>query len=250
MNGLKNEYQIMQLMNGKRISELDIMSKEFILDLFDNDNLNENNLVKSFVDYNDKKYDIVIIINNTVKRVSIKMGVKNSVHVEGISSFIHFLISNGVNRQNVIEYLKYHYADGTTNGSGVNRISSLEYKKNNQRKIDTLNKQLNTKKILLNAIDRFLLKGRNNDNLIDVILYGRPNDFIWIKTKDIKKIILSKKDHYSTSVHFSNLVVQPFDRCLNQNKKYEKKRFCVQLKWYDLFDCIIENMNINYMNKR
>ena len=64
-------------------------------------------------------------INDVIKNVSIK----NSVHVEGISSFIHFLIENKVDRQNVINYLKYHYADGTTNGSGLNRISVDEYKK-------------------------------------------------------------------------------------------------------------------------
>lgn len=33
------------------------------------------------------------------------------------------------------------------------------------------------------------------------------------------------------------------DRCLNRNEKYEKKRFCVQVKWFNLADDIIECMN-------
>ena len=64
-----------------------------------------------------------------------------------------------------------------------------------------------------------------------------------IKKEDIINIILSKKDVYSTGVHFGPLSIQPMDRCLNHNEKYEKKRFCVQVKWYNLADDIIECMN-------
>ena len=62
------------------------------------------------------------------KRISIKKGINNSVHVEGISSFIHFLIDSNVSREAVIEYLRYHYADGTQNGRGINRISGHSIK--------------------------------------------------------------------------------------------------------------------------
>ena len=64
-----------------------------------------------------------------------------------------------------------------------------------------------------------------------------------IKKEDIINIIVSKKDVYSTGVHFGPLSIQPMDRCLNHNEKYEKKRFCVQVKWYNLADDIIECMN-------
>ena len=33
------------------------------------------------------------------------------------------------------------------------------------------------------------------------------------------------------------------DRCLNNNSKYEKNRYISQVKWYNLGDDIIENMN-------
>lgn len=80
---------------------------------------------------------------------------------------------------------------------------------------------------------------------IDVLLYGVVNDFIWIKTKDIYRILLEKRKIYSTSVHFSSLTYQPLDRNLKYNSKYEKCRFISQLKWYNLSDDIIENMNYN-----
>lgn len=54
---------------------------------------------------------------------------------------------------------------------------------------------------------------------------------------------MSKKDNYSTAVHLGPMTIQPKNRCLNHNPKYEKDRYCIQVKWYNLFDDIIENKN-------
>ena len=178
-----------------------------------------------------------------MKGISVKKGIKNSVHIEGISQFIHFLILNKVPRDIIIKYLQYHYADGTTNGKGINRLSSEEYKINHQQDIDAINHILNQDNLLKRAIIRFILKGNNSEYFIDAIITGEVNDFLWVTSKDIEQIILSKKEEYSTAVHFGPLTCQPKNRCLNYNPKYEKDRFCVQLKWYNLQDDIIEFMD-------
>ena len=49
------------------------------------------------------------------------------------------------------------------------------------------------------------------------------------KKEEIINIILSKKDVYSTGVHFGSLSIQPMDRCLNHNETYEKKDFVYKL---------------------
>ena len=241
ISGFKNEYDICNKLNNKKVYELNPMYRAFIEDLYRN--VNENDILKCVVDHTKKKYDIIIEKNKIKKKISIKKGIKNSVHVEGISSFINFLIENNISRNSVIGYLKYHYADGTTNGSGINRLSANEYKQTHQEEIDNLNKELNKKQILLKAIYRFVIGGKMSDKNIDAIIFGTKNDFLWIKKEDIINIILSKKDVYSTGVHFGPLSIQPMDRCLNHNEKYEKKRFCVQVKWYNLADDIIECMN-------
>ena len=64
-----------------------------------------------------------------------------------------------------------------------------------------------------------------------------------------KKTHLIPKNTYSSAVHFGPLTVQPLDRCLNRNKKYESKRFSIQVKWYNLVDDIIENMNNKVMEE-
>ena len=66
------------------------------------------------------------------------------------------------------------------------------------------------------------------------------------KTNDIYKILLSKNNNYTTSIHFSSLVYQPLNRCINRNPRYEKCRYISQLKWYTISDDIIENMNNNF----
>lgn len=64
---------------------------------------------------------------------------------------------------------------------------------------------LNNKKILYKAIDRFIIKGRNSQYKIDAIIYGVPDDFIWIKRSDTYKVLIEKRLDYSTSIHFSLL---------------------------------------------
>lgn len=245
ISGYKNEEEFSKELNNKKVCDLNLMFKDFILDLFGS--VDEDKLIKCRVDYNKRKYDIVIILDNKIKYISIKKGIKNSMHVEGISRFIHFLIDNRIPKEIVINYLKFHYADGTTNGTGVNRLSTDNYKKNHQQEIDEINLFLNNEKLLLKVIDRFVLMGNLGDKRIDAIIFGVIDDFIWIKKDDIIKVILSHSNDYSTSVHFGPLTIQPLDRCLNRNPKYEKCRFCVQVKWYNLADDIIINMNRNIM---
>ncbi len=243
INGYDNEYEFVEYLNGKTVKSLNPLFRELIDELFSTPD--EKTTIFTRIDKDRKKFDIVIKINNTVKRISIKKGVKNSVHIEGISTFIHFLIQNHVPKEVIIDYLKYHYADGTTNGTGKIRLSAEEYKQTHQEDIDLINQAINKPILLSKAIDRFVIKGRNSIDKIDALIYGVVEDFIWIKSSDIKKIIMSKINDYSTAVHFSVLTCQPLDRCLNYNQKLDDKRFCVQIKWYNIADDIIENMNNN-----
>ena len=247
ITGKNNEFEFVKYLNGKRISELNPMFRDLIDELFPNQQ--PNSIIKSWKNHYKEKSDIFIKINGKMKGISIKKGYKNSVHVERISDFIHFLIENNIDREIVIEYLKYHYADGSTNGKGIKRLSVEEYKKDNQSKIDKINKVLNDEKIIKKAINRFVTRGKNTDYFISAIIYGEVNDFIWATKEQIEEIILSKKDVYSSAVHFGALTCQPKNRCLNYNPLYEKDRFCVQIKWYNIFDDIIEYLSKKSVDK-
>ena len=243
INGYENEFEFVKYLNKRKIKHLNPMFKELIVGLFGR--VDEEDTILSWRNHLPQKTDVFAKINGVLKGISIKKGMKNSVHVDGISQFIHFLIENRVPRNIIIEYLKYHYAEGSTNGKGSKRISVTEYKIYNQKSIDEINRYFNQENLLDKAIDRFVLKGNNSNYYIDVLIYGEVNDFIWIMKKDIKQIIMSKKDEYSSSVHFGSLTCQPKNRCLNYNSLYEKDRYCVQIKWYNINDEIIEFMNNN-----
>ena len=84
---------------------------------------------------------------------------------------------------------------------------------------------------------------------IDVIVYGEIDNFIWLKRNEIKEIIKSKINMYSTEIHFGPLFCQPKDRCLNHNPKYNSNRFIIQIKWFSIFDDYIEYKNTKCMEQ-
>lgn len=189
ISGIDNEFEFVKYLNNKKILELNPLFRNLIDKLFPLEE--DTSIIKSWRNHYNQKSDIFIKINGKMKGISIKKGAKNSVHVERISDFIHFLMNNRIDREIVIEYLKYHFADGTTNGTGNVRMSIEEYKKNNQVIIDKINKVFNDEKILKEAIEKFVIKGNNSEYYIDALICGDVNDFLWIT--NIENLILSKK---------------------------------------------------------
>ena len=116
ISGSDNEFEFVKYLNGKRILELNPIFRDLIDELYPLEE--ENSIIKSWRNHYNQKTDVFIKINDKMKGISIKKGIKNSIHVERISDFIHFLIENKISREIVVEYLKYHYADGSTNGKG------------------------------------------------------------------------------------------------------------------------------------
>ena len=103
IDGYQNENEFVMSLNRKKFSSLLPNFQDLLLNLYGN--LDNDNVVYCRKDYEKKKFDIEIIVNGIIKRISIKKGINNSVHVEGISSFIHFLIDSNVSREAVIEYV-------------------------------------------------------------------------------------------------------------------------------------------------
>ena len=112
-----------------------------------------------------------------------------------------------------------------------------------ENSIKMINEEFNKPEIMKKAIVRFVLQGTNSEIEIDGIIYGITNDFLFLSKKDVIDILMSKTDVHSNGIHFGHLYCQPKARNLNYNPKYEKDRFCVQIKWYSIFDGIIECLN-------
>lgn len=129
-SGFQNETDLISVLSNKLYAELNDNLKKFISFLFPQ--VNNNDKIKYYSGMVGQKPDIIIEINNKRKNVSIKKGSGNSVHQE----------------ETKIELLKYHWADGTTDGSGKIRVSSAKYKAEQQKEIDLINNELNKKEPL------------------------------------------------------------------------------------------------------
>ncbi len=239
MNGFDNEFNFVKEFNRKKLKDLNPRLREIIDDIFYD--ISEEDEITCWRNHKKQKYDIMIRINGNLKGISIKMGDKNSVHTEKIGAFCDFLYSLGATKDIVKAYLDFHYGDGTRNGKGLIRLSSEQYRSMYQEEINILNTFLNTEENISKALDRFVLKGLNSDYEIDGLIIGTPDDFLWIKKSSIVNVLMQNK-RASNTVHFSNLICQPLNRCSNYNPKYSYGRFYVQVKWYSLFDDVIESM--------
>lgn len=246
--GILNELVIIRAINGKKVKDVNFLFQELFYDFFKD--ISPDDYIKAYKGFEFEKTDVVVEIDKKIMNISVKFGFRNSVHCENIYYFLKFLKSLKIPSFIINEYLYYHYADGTMNNTGSYRMSALEYKEKYQNKIDFVNKYFNNKKIMREIANRFVFKGTKEENrLVDVILLGKADDFFWCYRDEVFEYLNNSCDLYMTCPHFGRLSVQPSSRCLNRSETGERRRKQVGIKWYNIFDSIIEIMN-NRVSKK
>lgn len=246
ISGFKNEEEFALYLNGKTVDMVypnffDLLNKIY-------NNLRDDDVIECWVNRSKRKADIYIKINGYIRGISIKKGIKNSVHTEFIEKFVSFFKEIGIDSTTVDKFKYYHYADGTINGIGKRRISGNEYRITYQNEINQINKIINDEKYIDLFVNRFILQGNKSKYEVDAIIYGIVEDFLWITKQEVYYIMRKHLKDKIDALHISLLTIQPMARNLNYNPKYEFGRNQVQLKWYTLADNIIEVMAF-YRNK-
>lgn len=236
--GYQNEINFINEINNKRVKELNPLLYDLIKTLYPTIKDNEVINAKKYGRY--AKTDIVITIRNKNKGLSIKCGYKNSVHIEHLNMFKKFLEKNNITEDIIDKLYRYIYADGTNNNTGEVRLSNAEYIEKNEKDIKELNVVFNLLKEKL--INRFLIETDINYRVkVDAIIHGTPNDFIW-STSDEMKRYLENEDIISTSLHTGKLYIQSWDKNIVRNTKYEHCRDYIQVKWFSMYDDLINIM--------
>ena len=234
--GILNEYVFINNINEKKYKETNILVQELLKTLYPW--IKENDMIVAYKYGRYAKTDIVVSVRNIKKGISIKSGDKNSVHLEKIDNFCKFLYKHKIREINKLK--KYLYSDGTSNNTGKIRCSAEEYKKKHPEDIIKINKELN--KIKKQLIERFLFKSDVNYKVnVDVIVHGSINDFIWATKDEIIEHLMIKEIE-SSGVHVSSLNIQNWDKKQKKNPKYDYCRNYIQVKWFNLFDDIIQIM--------
>lgn len=243
--GYQNELDFVNLFNGKYLSELDKNSQNFLKDLF-GDEIDEKERIICWKNRINQKADIFIKYKNYVKSVSLKCGQSNSIHAEGLQYFKKYLEQLGIPYQIVDKYLDYHYGY-MKNENGKKEfdkpLNSWEYKELYQCEIDKFNNYINKTKIIVDMVDRFLVRGRNSEYDIDALVCGTINDYVWILKYDLYDLILSNKRTNLTSPHAACMTIGPRKRDIDRVSKNKEDRYIVCVRWNYIRENIIEYKN-------
>lgn len=222
--------------NKKKFKNLDYNIMLFIQNI--DCNVKDSDILYCNLKKGNYKTDIELIINKKIYKLSIKKGNKNSVHSENIYNFIKTLKELGLSEISINNFLLFHFGDNTLNGTGNTRYSAEEMKTLYKNNLISLNYELNNNMIIRKYIIKQFILGQNE---IDYLIYGIPENFIWLSKKEIIELIMEYKcDSIKLSPHISVLTIQNLNRCLNGNKTLESRRFKIQIKWYNIYDDILK----------
>lgn len=171
-----------------------------------------------------QKADIFIKYKNHIKNISLKCCNSNSMHREQIQEFKRYLGNIGIPYKIIDKYVDYHYGyaiDDKGRKDFSRRLSSEEYKKKYQDEIKIFNKYINKTKIIVDMIDRFIIRGRNSNYDIDALVCGTIDDYVWIMKYDLYDLILSKRSMNFTSPHIACMTIGPKKRDIEENQVIE-----------------------------
>ena len=219
--GFDNEWDFFNYLNGKKVGEVNLMFRKFLLANFPY--INNDMKISAYVNFDRTKEDIWIRVGKVKKSISIKMGKCNTVHNEYIYNFTKFLEEEKVPTKIIDIILDYFFADGTRNGTGKRTLTFPDYKLKLKRKIRKVNKYfMKHEDLLIKLINRFVIGST------DILIHGTVDNFTYITKDEIIKLLLNQKKDSFPNIHFSHLILSP----KNYNNEIEK--FILQIKWHNL----------------
>ena len=190
-----------------------------------------------------QKADILIKFNSRIKRISLKCGNSNSIHHESIENFKLYLEKLGISYKLIDKYVSYHYGYARDENGKIDyskSLSSEQYKEMYQSDLNDFNEAINKTRIIVDMIDRFIVRGLNSEYDIDAIICGKIDDYVWITKYDLYDLILSNRCLDFTSPHTACLTIGPKKRNLNRDSKNSKDRYIVCVRWNFIKENIID----------
>ena len=240
--GYQNELDFVNLFNEKHLNDLDNNSQDFLIDLF-GETIDSTEKIICWKNKVNQKADIFIKYKNYVKSISLKCGQSNSIHAEGLQYFKMYLEQLGIPYKIIDKYLDYHYGymrDEDGNKDFGKPLNSWEYKELYQSEIDVFNNYINRTKIIVDMVDRFIVRGKNSNYDIDALVCGTVNDYVWILKYDLYDMILSNMRSELTSPHAACMTIGPRKRNIDRTSMHREDRYIVCVRWNYIRENIIE----------
>lgn len=238
--GYQNELDFVELFNNKYLDELDNNSQKFLKELFDQEIESDEKII-SWKNKATQKIDIYIKYKKQVKGISLKCGNSNSMHCESIQNFKAYLEKLRIPYKIIDKYVSYHYGYMKNENNKIDcskKLSSYEYKILYQEEINTFNESINKTRIIIDMIDRFIVRGNNSDYDIDALISGTIDNYNWILKYELYDLILENPRNNYTSPHIACMTIGPKKRDLDNNSKNSKERYLVAIRLNNIHELI------------
>ena len=230
--GIENEEKMCLSFNNKNYYELNKNLQLLAYYLFPR--LDKEKNFRCFQTENFIKPDICISQESEMKYVSLKYGQSETLHNENIKTFVNFLRDSNISEETIETYLLYHYGDGTTDGTGKRRMSSIEARFAYDDRIRKMNEEFNNSKTFIKkAAERFMFQGVNPDaNKAEYIYHGDPEYGVFCSRNQFMRHIEKKNWEYMTTcVHIGPFVIRPHARYSNKEILNESHRHTVVVNY-------------------
>ena len=241
--GRNVEEAIIKSYDNKIFKQLNEFQKEIIKELFGDvtnyDVIEAGSLSEMY------KPDIYLKIEDKIKYISIKSGRSDSIHFEGIKSFILFLRSKGISLRTQKIILLFHYGDGTIDGTGEKRYEFNKIIEKMGDLLDEANEELDNKELITDLMYRFVFRGfRDDEPCVDMLYFGDENYGEYATRDNIIKYVVNKRYIHIKTLHVGPMTVQPYLRDVLRKSKHPEKREQIQVKWHYLLT------DIQYVNNK
>ena len=230
------EDEIIYFLNNKKPCELNPNLLQMIRDLY---GIVDPNLpIKCEYAIDLTKPDFVITYMDHKQYVSMKTGASTVVHKEQLSTFIKYLKEIGVSDKTIETILLYQYGDGTTDGTGKERMATDKLKYVLSDRIKEANKELNvSKELIIKVMDRVMFQGVNpNVPAANALYHGDIEYGVTVHKKQFIKYIKSKNFDWISNLHCGPLFIKPSARYADKPINNEARRHMVEISWPRLSD--------------
>lgn len=233
----KSELEMIRDLDNKSFNNLKEWVKPIIKEMFNN--AKENDVIKCVVCNRYSKPDFTIEINNQRKYISLKSGRSDSVHFEGIKSFILFLRKIGISKETQRTILRFHYGDGTLDGTGLVRFGHGDLMVKMKDALKAANNELNSKEVIKECLEHFVFSGVEGRRIsADYLWFGDKNYALSVSKEELINFVNRKGYEYIRTLHIGPMTIQPYLRDVERKSKYPQKRHVVQVKWHYLLSDI------------
>lgn len=234
-DGVENEKQIVEAIDGKQLGRISAYVQAFIRQL-DKTASDDTVINANKIGGQGYKPDVEIKIVDDIFNVSVKKGGGNSVHQEKTDYFIHYCMKhlkmNDLEKESLLLFL---YGDGTIDGDSLpeERLSDKELIETFGEEIQIVQNFFDKNK--RNLIERFLIYGRlgkENDIKADYLYHGDASEGIWCPLNSFAvDYLMEQPNSKDAPLAIGPLTIQVWNRNLEARPEMENRRHSIQVKW-------------------